>query len=206
MRSWEVLATTFKERILFRRRSTTFTRQQIPSHSEHLPACPCHESINLPRVLLDLSTVQHTLQTTWLSRELEQLLPLIFRQWRLLLYRPRRIFRFPLGLPLLDLCLFSTQCALIVREIIRFHVVGFDRVEEVVTSLCEERVDVQGKIVEGGREVIVTGGSVVFNLGNRGGLFNDPFGDKARDLVEEGVNIMCVVEVHRKFDEDLREF
>jgi hypothetical protein len=88
--------------------STATPRQQIPPNGEHLPAHSRSEPINLPCILLHLSRVQHALQPTRFHGELEQSLPLIFRQGCLLAGCSRHVLRFSLLLPRCDLCLFSS--------------------------------------------------------------------------------------------------
>lgn len=59
-------------------------RHQVASHGEHLGADICREPVHLPAVLLHLLGVQHALQPAGLLWQLEQPLPLVLWQWRLL--------------------------------------------------------------------------------------------------------------------------
>lgn len=107
-------------------------RQKITLDSKHLPGSRADEPIDLLRVLLHLPSVQHRLQPTGLSRQLEQPLPLVLGQQRLLQLGTCGVFRFTLGLPGADLGLFAGKGALVVLEVVVLGVVDLEAVEEEV--------------------------------------------------------------------------
>lgn len=63
---------------------STLTWQEAAADTEHLSADSCRETINLSGVLLDLPAHKERLKSAGLSRELEELLPLVLVKRRLL--------------------------------------------------------------------------------------------------------------------------
>ena len=113
----------------------SITRQQIPSDREHLARSPCNKAIDLPRVLLHLSAVEHALQPRRLGWQFEKPLPLVFGKQSLLRQRPCRILCFSLRLPLLYLCLLSRECPRVVTKVVGLSVVCLDGVKEEIAGL-----------------------------------------------------------------------
>ncbi len=155
-------------------------RQQIPPNPKHLPANHSPKPINLPRILLHLPSDQHSLQPTRLDGQLEQFLPLVLGQRRLLLLHPQRILLLPLQLPRLDLRLLAREGALVVLRVVLLGLVGFDAVEELVDGFFQEGVDAEVEVVEvrgqgvGGEvrvamEFVEGGGEGEVGVGGRGG-------------------------------------
>lgn len=113
----------------------SIARQQIPSNREHLARSSCDKAIDLPRVLLHLSAVEHALQPRRLGWQFEKPLPLVLGKQSLLRERPCRILCFPLRLPLLYLGLLSRECPRVVTEVVGLGMVCLDGVKEEVAGL-----------------------------------------------------------------------
>ena len=128
--------------------SSYISRQQIPSHTKHLPTNRRTEAIHLSRILLHLPAHKKRLQPTRLDRQLEKLLPLILIQRRLLARNPRRILRLPLRLPGCDLLLLAPERALPVLEVVLFCLMALDTVQEEIAGLFEEGVEAEIEGVE----------------------------------------------------------
>lgn len=116
-------------------------RQEVRLDREHLGRDAGREAVHLPRVLLHLPRVEQRLQPAGLLRQLEQPLPLVLGQQRLLRRRPRRVLRLALRLPCRDLGLLTRERALVVLVVVELRVVVLDALEEQVACLLEERVD-----------------------------------------------------------------
>lgn len=84
-------------------------RKQIALDGKHLSSCRGNETIDLTRVLLDLSGVKHTLQTAGFLRKLEQALPLIFGERGLLESGTAGVLGFALRLPGGNFLLFTSE-------------------------------------------------------------------------------------------------
>lgn len=97
----------------------------------------------MTRILLDLSGVEHALQSAGFLRKLEQALPLIFGERGLLEGGTAGVLGFALRLPGGDLLLFTSERALVVLEVVVLGVVGFNSIQKQITVLLEERIDAQ---------------------------------------------------------------
>lgn len=84
-------------------------RKQIALDGKHLSSRRGNETIDLTRILLNLSGVEHTLQSAGFLRKLEQALPLIFGERGLLEGGTGGILGFALRLPGGDLLLFTGE-------------------------------------------------------------------------------------------------
>ena len=90
------------------------SRHQSALHTEHLTRDHGAEAVDLARIMLNLPSDEHSLEPARLVGQLEQFLPLILRQERLLLLLAEDVLCFPLLLPSLDLRLLSAQRSLVV--------------------------------------------------------------------------------------------
>lgn len=145
-------------------------RHQIAPNRKHFPRNPRREPIHLSRILLHLPRIQQHLQPPRLLRQLEQSLPLILRQGRLLVHLPHRILAPALLLPGGDFGLLAREGARVVAVVVEFGVVGFDGVEQVVARLGEEGVDAEGEGGEvGGEGAGLVGGDFGEGVGDGGG-------------------------------------
>lgn len=182
------------------------TRHQGALYTEHLTGDHSAEAVDLARVLFDLPSDEHSLEPARLVRQLEQFLPLILRQKRLLLLLAEDVLCFPLLLPSLDLRLLAAQRSLVVRRVVLFLVVRFDGVEKEVGGLLQEWIDgeIQSVVVWCERVGRETGLGVVTELSEGcwevGSLLLRWWGGK---LVQERGEEVGVVDRDGELDEDI---
>ena len=118
-------------------------RQEIALDGKHLACGSRHKAVDLARILLHLPAVEHALQPAGLLRQLEEALPLVLGQRRLLESRAADVLRLALRLPGGDFLLLASQSTLVVLEIVVLGMVRLDGVQEQVAVFLEERVDAQ---------------------------------------------------------------
>lgn len=118
--------------------------QQIALNRKHLGRDARSESIHLPRVLLHLPRVEQRLQSARLLGQLEQSLPFIFREERLLRGSARSVLSLALLLPSRNLSLLTRKGSLVVLIVVDLCVVVLNALKEQVARLLQEGVD--GKI------------------------------------------------------------
>lgn len=155
-------------------------------------------------VLLHLSAHKQSLKTRRLLRKLEQLLPFILRQERLLLLRANRVLLLALLLPLLNLGLLAREGALVVLGVVLLGLVVFDALEELVAGFLQEGVDGEVEAVEVRGQRVGRDVGVVGEIGEgggevEGGLFWGGLGQ----VVEEGGEEVGVVDCDGELDEDV---
>lgn len=179
------------------------SRQKVSPDCKHLSCRARHESVNLSSILLNLSAVQHRLKSARLRRQLEQPLPLVFWERSLLRRGTRHVLGLALSLPRGDLLLLARQGALVVGEVVVFGVVRFNGFEEEITGFLEEGVDGKAEVIEVRGQRIGFGERVGGEDGERGGDLGLAGGRSSGQLVKEGRQEVRVVDLERKFDEDV---
>lgn len=122
---------------------SSLTGQQVSLHSEHLAGRGGDKAVNLAGELLNLASVEHALQPAGLSGELEQTLPLILGEERLLERGAGGVLLGTLLLPVVDLLLLATKHTLVVLVVVDLGIVRLDAVQQKVAVLLEEGVNVQ---------------------------------------------------------------
>lgn len=110
-------------------------RQQIPPHSKHPSPHRGRKPIHLPCILLHLPTIDQALQPPRLRRQLEDALPLVLGQGRLLGEHAACVLGLALLLPGGDLGLFARELALVELVVVELGVVRLDAFEEVLGGL-----------------------------------------------------------------------
>ncbi|KUI61723.1 hypothetical protein VP1G_11265 [Cytospora mali] len=179
----------------------TLLRNQVPSHGEHLGSDIRCEPIYLSAVLLHLLRVQHTLQPAGLWGQLEEPLPLVLGQGRLLGRRTSRVLRLPLGLPCRNLGLLTCKLPLVVLVVVEVGVVRLDAVQEQVTRLLQERVD--GQVESVNRRVRRDLDRGPLDVGKRLRQLNLRVCRGHGELVHEGGEEVRVVDVDGELEKDV---
>lgn len=178
--------------------------QQVRLDCEHLCRDARCEAVHLPRVLLHLPGVEQRLEPAGLLRQLEQPLPLVLGQQRLLRRRPRRVLRLALLLPGCDLGLLTCERALVVLVVVELGVVVLDALEEQVACLLEERVDGEVERVVVGVERGLGGVLVLVQGRQARGEGELLLGRLCGQLVEERGEEVRVADGDGELDEDVR--
>lgn len=156
--------------LYFYKKCTPLLRRKVLTDSKHLGADTGGEAVDLLSVQLNLLGVEHALQAAGLLGKLEQTLPLILGQGRLLSQGALSVLGLALGLPLCNLGLLTGELALVELEVVEIGVVGFDALEQEVASLLEEGVDGDVKVIDGRVQRGLDG--VALELSQRCGLLN----------------------------------
>jgi hypothetical protein len=160
--------------------------QKVALDTEHLSRNHSREAVDLASILLNLPANKQRLKPAGLDGQLEQLLPLVLVERRLLAGCARGVLSLALLLPRGDLLLFAAEGALPVLEVVLLRLVVLDRVEHQVAALLQERVDAEVQGVEVGREGVRADVGVARELGERGGEVEGGLcGWGLGDLVEE---------------------
>lgn len=97
-----------------------------------------------------MAAVEHAVEAAGLLGQLEESLPLILWERRLLERCAGGVLGLALGLPGCDLGLLTGERALVVLKVAGLGVVGLNAVEKEVAVLLEERVNAEGEVVEVG--------------------------------------------------------
>jgi hypothetical protein len=155
------------------------------------------------RVLLDLPGVEHALQSAGLLRKLEEPLPLIFRQQRLLEGRAAHVLGLALGLPGGNLLLLTGKRSLVVLEVVVLCVMGFDGIQKQIAVLFQERVDAQGQVVKVRGEGIRLGDWAVVECRQRCRELQRLGREGSRQLVKERCEEVRVVDLDRQLNKDI---
>ena len=153
--------------------------------------------------MLHLAAVQHALQTTRLLRQLEQPLPLVLGEKRLLESCAGGVLGLALLLPVVDLGLLPGKRTLVVLEVVGFGVVGLDAVEEKVAVLFQERVSVECQVVEVRREHGGFGEWAGFQGRQRGGKVSGGRRVGGLQLVDVRGDQVRVVDFNGEFVKDI---
>ena len=141
--------------------------QKVALDTEHLGRDGGGEAIDLASVLLDLPADKQSLESAGLDGQLEELLPLVLVERRLLTGCARGVLRLALLLPRGDLLLLAAEGALPVLEVVLLGLVVLDRVEHQVAALLEEGVDAEVQRVEVRGEGVGADVGVARELGER---------------------------------------
>ena len=181
---------------------------ELPGHQvaldrKHLARRGRDEAVDLARVLLHLAAVEHGLQAAGLLGQLEQPLPLVLGERRLLEGRAAGVLGLALGLPGSDLGLLAGQRPLVVLVVVGLGVVRLDALEEKIAVLLQVRVDAERQVVVVG----VQNGVLDEGAGLQGGQGRGQLGGRrhlgALQLVDERGDQVRVVDLNRQFDEDI---
>lgn len=78
--------------------------------------------------------------------------------------------------------------------------------EEIITGLLEEGIDVQVESVKVWCKVIMSDGGIVLNFCYRCRLSHDALGNQFRHLIQEGVDIVSVVQSNRQLNQYIGVF
>lgn len=135
--------------------------------------------------------------------QLEQALPLILGQKRLLERRASGILLLALRLPSADSLLLARERALVVLEVVGLSVVSLDAVQEQVAVLLQEGVDAKGEVVVVGGENSRLDEGSGFQSGQRWGKIRRSRNVGSLKLVDEGGDQVRVVNLHGKFNKDI---
>ena len=179
------------------------TREKISLHRKHLTRRRCNKVVDLARVLLHLSAVEHALQPAGLLGQLEQTLPLVLGEKGLLEGRAGGILGLALLLPVVDLGLLTSDRALVVLEVVGLGVVGLDAVKEQVAVLLHERIDAEQQVVEVRGEDSRLSGCARLERSEGRREISGPRLLGGLKLVDERGDQVRVVDSNREFDENV---
>ena len=179
------------------------TRKKISLHCKHLTRRRCNKVVDLARVLLHLSAVEHALKPAGFLGQLEQPLPLVLGEEGLLEGRAGGILRLALLLPVIDLRLFTGKRALVVLEVVGLGVVGLDAIQEQVAVLLHEGINAEQQVVEVRGENCRLSWRARFKCGKGRRKISRPGLLGGLELVDERCDQVRVVDGNRKFDENI---